>query len=163
MEDISKALGHKLKYAVDIFDDDVILFIGSKSAFFFVGTKQEFHDVCEKESMKRLAHLHKEVGTSRTKIAITLEDVKHRVFEGTDADIDQIERVAKLLAQYCRDNINARNQLSEFLAFGERTVKDVYIRDAVEPNEKEIVLKVSGIEAGNYWTRNEWKSEHRTN
>lgn len=160
-QDLQKTLGHKLKNVIDVFDDDQMLFIGCQTAFFFIGTKNEFKTFVMRASADKKTKLIKQVCDAKQKIENCMEEINAISF--SEKEIPIIGECAHKIWRYCGNYISGMQQLDVFLGFEDRTVKEAYIRDPVEPNEKEIVLKVSGQDYGLYWTRNEWLADNRKN
>lgn len=121
--------------------DDELLAIGSKSAFFFFGTKEEVIENCTKIDIANHKELEARYNKGKKTVATRKKDLE-KAIEKLQTAIISMER--------------ARNALEAFMPLLDREVEEVNESIA----DGGLRIKLEGTERGNYWSKEEWdKSE----
>lgn len=161
----------RLKSALNELNNDELVYIGSKSAFFYIGHPQEFIEESDNISVLWLKKYEKSKNNAY-KALITHEAQKPPV--GVDG-FKQIYNVSKrrkenvpvsyetLLDQWNKRHKSLQNTyastctaLEKFKPFMERVVKEQYRR--IDNTGTVIILR--GNESGAFWTYNEYLKKH---
>ena len=150
-------------------DPDARLYIGSKSGFFFIGTKDEFIEFVDREKIDKqflknfrsclrkaktdLANLEKMIPKYKAKLE-TCKDLKK--LEQLNKDIRSLERSLKSRKSAI---VNYEKAIETYTPVLDRKIIYVYYKVTM-PDEQGIAIKLKGYEASRYWTYGEWKDEH---
>ena len=161
-----------LRQKLEQLNNDELIYIGSKSAFFFIGTVSEFKEKCNElqaawenkfqanfDSSERRIKLHLEKkpkeGTEVKKVFKNFATGKH---EGTSVPYEQ------LLAQWQRHldglekyRVLSIKQLERFKPFMGRKVIESYHR--IDPDDGVCII-IKGFEVGSYWFYEDTKKKH---
>lgn len=155
-----------LQQQMDKLADDEIVHIGSKSGYFFCGTKAEYEANIDTVSDELLAEMQKvRQRLIGYKIRLPKYYAKLAEFDPTTTDEDalkKLSRAAQLVANGAEKVIEANRRLplveqniAEFKPVRERTVLDFYpcLDEADGWN-----VVVDGVEEGSYWTLDEYRN-----
>lgn len=131
----------KLKERIEMATDTEILHIGSKSSFFFIGTKAEYYRDIFSITKNMMKTANNAVNSCKTKLCylLSIHAPKASIKENTD----------KL--KYWQHYIDT------FVPPDEREITEEYprlLRDG-------IVISVEGTENGKYWLRSEYLANYR--
>ena len=144
-------------------DSNTRLYIGSRTSFFFIGTKDETKDFIKIENsyyntfksnyhqnLVSIANIEKEIESLNIKIGIETHEKK-----------------LKTLNEFLRVNESELNQRKLMLEFFKKAIetfkpfkkrKIIYIFNKVTmPDEMGIAIKIEGYESGKYWTYQEYE------
>jgi len=164
----------KLMDAVKQLNNDELIYIGSKSAFVFIGTPEEFINTHEELSMKwyeRLLRYQKNAenaianhekskpkdGESVTK---KIQNIRTRKIEDVVISYDTlIKQWDKKRLSLIKTYSTSSKMVEKFVPFDKRTVKEKYPRIS---NPLSTVFIVTGNEAGNCWTKQEYDKRKLT-
>lgn len=141
---------------IDSVADDEIIHFGSKSAFLFIGTKEDFW-----KDIPKIEFLAKEKLVARYLSALTnIEEVKRGFkYEGNSSLDSLIDYADELMAagKKLKTSLNTRDALkpwiNNYVVFLDRNVTDTYKRRS----DKGLVVLVEGEEIASFWTINEYK------
>lgn len=151
VKDIDKLIGKKLDDAISMADDNLIINIGSASAFFFIGTRAEYfskiHDISEKfvDYNRGLMERYKSLIENAIEILIRHESTTK----------ERVEAIGKL-KKYYRPYKKCEKYLDTFTPIMDRKIKDVYWKNKKEDG---VCIIVEGTEAGKYWDKEEWDAD----
>lgn len=148
-------MGRLLTKAIDAMKEDTVIFVGSKTNYFFIGTKEEFY-----RDLDKIEAFCKEfVERSYYQSAETWEQ---NVLAGlpSRADFDS-DHDWKEAAKRTVTALNNAQQLMQHYEKEYGKYKPVIDRGTVEEYERTQgdghVIIVSGIEIGKYWFRSEYQ------
>lgn len=145
----------RLEQFIDTQSDDQLLFIGSASGYFFVGTPREFKESREEVEEKikkrfRLSYMDKARDVRKLLTVIKVSE-----------DPEEYATVLEIRARQIRDELEKLNRmnerLTEFQPLNERIVKDYYHKALGG-----LAIIVDGQEDGRYWTKEEWDNDHES-
>ena len=151
VKDIDKLIGKKLSDAISMVDDNLIISIGSASAFFFIGTKRDYENKIDKISVsfvdynKGLMDKYKSLIENAIEILIRHESTTK----------ERVEAIGKLKKYYCPYK-KCEKYLNTYTPLSDRKVKDAYLKINKEHG---ICISVDGTESGNYWNKEEWDAD----
>lgn len=97
VKDLDKLIGEKLSDAISMVDDNLIISIGSASAYFFIGTKRDYENKIDKISIsfvdynKGLMDKYKSLIENAIEILIRHESTTK----------ERVEAIGKLKKYYC--------------------------------------------------------------
>lgn len=142
-----------LQNVMDSISDDVVVHIGSKTAFFFVGTKAEYeanidavqHEIFT-EATLRLSERKREAAWLRERIGATAEPCEKEEWA-------ELMSMAGRLYKLCGTIPNIEDFIEMFTPFRTRKVLDRYTRITGW-----IAIIVSGKEVAKYWDLEEYKN-----
>ena len=147
------------------FDDDTELHIGSKSAFFFMGTKNEFYNELYKlnkeweekmrnsvKSAERRYTVFKETPIDFTKPAYKKVFTGVRMIEVEMSKEERKEDKANRLKILKFNAENAKAVYNRFTKFETREITGVY----KSLYEDSVIVLVEGDECGRFWLKDEW-------
>lgn len=144
-------IGKKLDDAISMVDDNLIINIGSASAFFFIGTRAEYfskiHDISEKfvDYNRGLMERYKSLIENAIEILIRHESTTK----------ERVEAIGKLKKYYCPYK-KCEKYLNTYTPLPDRKVKDAYLKINKEDG---ICIIVDGTESGKYWNKEEWDAD----
>ena len=144
-------IGKKLDDAISMADDNLILNIGSASAFFFIGTRAEcfskIHDISEKfaDYNRGLIERYKSLIENAIEILIQHESTTE----------ERVKAIGKL-KKYYRPYKKCEKYLDTFTPIMDRKVKDAYWKIN---KENGICIIVDGTESGKYYDKEEWDAD----
>lgn len=139
------------------------LYIGSKSGFFFIGTKTEFMKSCEKLEKK----LFNNFKTVLKNAKVNLKLIEKTIIE-VESDLEKAKKPAdKKQLEKDLSDLNKRLHLKKVsIQYNERAIETfkpllereiIYIfNKTTMPDELGIAIKLEGYESGKYWTYQEW-------
>ena len=138
-------------------DPNQLYNVGSKSGFFFIGTRSEWNKCIDALSRKRLKHLKNRRKAAKREVEraqgrLDRKPIKlifGKDLEGTIAYLNSV--VIKGSRQYAHFN----RLIKAFTPFRTREIKDIYSR-AVKADGVNII--VGGLDTGNFWMREEFES-----
>ena len=138
-------------------DPNQLYNVGSKSGFFFIGTRSEWNKCIDALSRKRLKHLKNRRKAAKREVEraqgrLDRKPIKlifGKDLEGTIAYLNSV--VIKGSRQYAHFN----RLIKAFTPFRTREIKDIYSR-AVKADGVNII--VEGLDTGNFWMREEFES-----
>ena len=130
--------------------------VGSKSGFFFIGTRSEWNKYIDDLSKKRLKYLKNRRKAAKREVEraqgrLDRKPIKlifGKDLEGTIAYLNSV--VIKGSRQYARFN----RLVKAFTPFRTREIKDIYSR-TVKTDGVNII--VDGLDRGDYWMREEFE------
>lgn len=146
-----------LDEVVSMFDDGDILHIGSKVAFFFVGTKAEYESDIDGISKSYEEQLQTRLKTAEDEISSTAEKLKNLKIGDDEKTIEYAERVQNIAKRYkylFSYIPKVKKDIKEFTPLRTRKLKERYKRI----NEGYAII-VDGKESGKYWDLSEYKSK----
>lgn len=120
VKDLDKLIGEKLSDAISMVDDNLIISIGSASAYFFIGTKRDYENKIDKISVsfvdynKGLMDKYKSLIENAIEILIRHES----------ATKERVEAIGKLKKYYCPYK-KCEKYLDTFTPIMDRKIKDV--------------------------------------
>ena len=154
---------------LDALNPNEDVFIGSKSAFFFIGKPEEFENAVYDLDKQWYANFKTRIKSAQNKIAShkatkPKEDMKPVVKKMWDADAGKNAEVElkyeyfytlwhKKLEEYQRQVAHAKEMFVRFKPFSGREVKEVYRNIA---DDATIVI-VEGDEAARFWFKSEYE------
>lgn len=150
-ENLDKLIGEKLSDAISMADDNLIINIGSASAFFFIGTKRDYENKIDKISVsfvdynKGLMDKYKSLIENAIEILIRHESTTK----------ERVEAIGKL-KKYYRPYKKCEKYLDTFTPIMDRKIKDVYWKNKKEDG---VCIIVEGTESGKYWDKEEWDAD----
>ena len=141
-------------------DPNQLYNVGSKSGFFFIGTRLEWNKCIDALSRKRLKHLKNRRKAAKREVEraqgrLNRKPVKlifGKDLEGTIAYLNSV--VIKGSRQYAHFN----RLIKAFTPFRTREIKDIYSR-AVKADGVNII--VEGLDTRDFWLREEFESALR--
>lgn len=144
----------RLEQFIDTQSSDQLLFIGSSSGFFFIGTPKEFkerHETVQEKIKRRYRYSAMDRKRDLEKLMTTV-DVKD----------DPIE-YAKALEARARDIREVQEKLERMneRLFNFQPLKDRIVRDYYHKELGGIAVIVDGQEEGRFWTKEEWDSVYK--
>lgn len=151
VKDIDKLIGKKLDDAISMADDNLIINIGSASAFFFIGTRAEYfskiHDISERfvDYNRGLMERYKSLIENAIEILIKHESTTR----------ERVKAIGKLKKYYCPYK-KCEKYLNTYTPLPDRKVKDAYWKISKEDG---ICIIVDGTESGKYWNKEEWDAD----
>lgn len=157
----------KLSDMISTMEKDQILYIGSKTGYFFIGTAEEYEKGITELSRKY--HEAAEVGEANAiydfkKIfANMLKESETANPDGTN--MDGMLDAAKALGNASERIRHYRDALSGWVDFQNRPVMDHYRKCWSDTGSGETVpgysIIVSGTESGPYWMKSEWEKDKK--
>lgn len=147
-------IGKTLDEAVKEMNDDVIIHIGSKSGFVFIGTKQEYGQMIDRISDQ----YHKSFTEAKNRYTRKIKKYsdKLRCLEKSEYYEKELRMITESLRKYKMYLKQICNVLNRFKPMRERMVKEIYKRISKDG----IVITIQGDEAGKYWDKDEWDRDH---
>ena len=164
----------KLKqYINNNFSDRDILYIGSMSAYFFIGTKEQFYEDCEMLNKQWQGNFVKCVADNERKLKMVLDNrldlkaytEKVRKQEKalyikkplTDKEIKdnykkEVEKTNNAITNLKATIKRSKAKLKTFKPFTEREVQRCFVKDV----ETGYAIIVSGFECASYWFEHEY-------
>lgn len=145
VKDLDKLIDEKLSDAISMVDDNLIISIGSASAFFFIGTRAEYfskiHDISERfvDYNRGLMERHKSLIENAIEILIRNES----------ATKERVKAIGKL-KKYYRPYKKCEKYLDTFTPIMDRKIKDIYWKIKKEDG---ICIIVEGAESGKYYDK----------
>lgn len=146
----------QLKNAIEAMDDDTVIFVGSKTGFVFIGTKEEWKR--DKDKINAWCETF-----TRNEVEMATESWEKTIFCGlpkrdeyTNYDRwakDSFEAIVKL-GNAQKRLIEARRALKKYKELENRLVAEEY--DRTVPDDYGHVFIVKGTEIGKYWLRKEY-------
>ena len=161
----------RLQSALNELNNEELVYIGSKSAFFFIGHPQEFieqaEDIsamwirkCEKAKDKAYNNLiaHEEV---KPKVGVNgvkqIYNVTTRKKENVPVPYEELYKKWQQREASLKKTLeNAEMAFEKFKPFLERVVKDSYKR--IDGTGTVVIIR--GSEVGNFWTYQEYLKKH---
>lgn len=161
------------KFLQSHFTDTDILYIGSMSGYFFIGTKEQFYKDNKELSEHWIANFTKCVRDNEFKLKTAQEtkfdlksyEIKVRKQEHslyikkplTDAEIKanfkkEVEKRNNAIANLKRTVKRNKHKLDTFKPFDKREVQRCYVKDV----EKGYAIIVSGYECASFWFKKEY-------
>ncbi len=131
--------------------------IGSKSGFFFIGTRSEWNRYIDALSRKRLKHLKNRRKAAKREVEraqgrLNRKPIKlifGKDLEGTIAYLNSV------VIKGCRQYAHFNRLIKAFTPFRTREIKDIYSR-ATEIDGTNII--VDGLDTRDFWLREEFES-----
>ncbi len=153
-------------------NNDELIYIGSKSAFFFIGSVDEFRDRHYSVQMEWKKKLQANLESANNKIEIHMkkkpEEGKDEVKEFKNFLTGKMEEVRTSYEELYKDweaHLNnlikyreaCKNHLAKFKPFMKRQVKESYHR--IDPDDGTVII-IRGGEVGNYWFLSDVKKKY---
>lgn len=157
----------KLKEQIAKLNPEELVYIGSRSAFFFIGTPKEFMLECDKLSNMWLKSFNTTLSRSKTAIANFEKSVPdasaivkkkmtdtqlHRTIEVEVSYAERLKYWADKLITLRENMAHVQEIVDTFTPFTERDVKEIYKnidRDAS-------IIIVDGYETARFWFKHEY-------
>lgn len=141
---IGKRLDDEIKYM----PDDVILHIGSRTGFLFVGDKNRYYFDIKKVNSDMIKTQEAIAETAKRKLYC---EIRKLIVPGIK-DKDAKKCVGKIRVYYDTETAS-RKYISDFIPLGQRKIIEIYPR----LQRDGIVIIVEGAESGKYWDLKEYK------
>lgn len=148
---MDKLIGEKLSDAISMADDNLIINIGSASAFFFIGTKRDYENKIDKISISFVDY-NKEL---MDKYKSLIENAIEILIQHESTTKERVEAIGKLKKYYCPYK-KCEKYLNTYTPLPDRKVKDAYWKISKEDG---ICIIVDGTESGKYWDKEEWDAD----
>lgn len=159
-------IGMSLEYALKrlcVEEPEAMCHIGSRSAFFLIGTPAECEELLDQISAECHEEFQKYVDALKDRLKYIKKKDKALDKRLADGRISLVE-FANELTQISGEKIRTTEYLrsgskkaDSFVSMRKREVKDCYVKE-FEPG---IAIIVSGDEVGKYWSVDEWVRERR--
>jgi hypothetical protein len=134
-------------------EDDKIVAIGSKSQYFFIGTKEEFEEDIDK--------IDKILADDRQRYLqdalVTIENIKKLQYEegmGTYDFAEKLIHSGRALKSALTRKENLKKAIRDYKPIRDREVIDEY--ESITENVTRVI--VPGYEQGTFWFRDEYKN-----
>lgn len=142
----------KINEVIQEMDNETILNIGSGSAWFFIGKKEDYEKNIEKISRSYLNNAKEKEKKYREKIREANE-----ALSDNKITFDELTKMVKRIRTYFPRLKLVEKYIDEFTPIKNRDVKSVY--DKIK-KEDGICIVVEGTENGKYWDREEREREN---
>lgn len=160
---MEKTVGKKtLDEAMQEMDDNTIAHIGSKTMFFFIGTKAEYEHKIDTVEKDLIAKMKSYLETGRHEIKTTLAYLADPEKSSSIRDASEAERLrliglrAERLARRCVFVPAMSAYLENYKPIRQRKVKDFYRR----LQNDGICIIVTGSESASYWYYSEFLNDY---
>lgn len=148
--EVVRASEMTLADVIDNLPDDQVIYIGSDTGFFFIGSKAEYYRDIERISQDYLQTAHKKLKEHLKRIKKLNEDLKKPVVDFAQTKTIQGKiRTAVEKAQY------NESYISSFEPITDRKVVEIYNRLQGDG----ICVIVTGAENGKYWSVEEYRDK----
>lgn len=150
----------QLKKAIERMDDKTIIFIGSKTNFFFIGTKSEWYR--DQEAIENWCSRF-----TKNEAVLARESWEKTIYTGLparsnfatyDSWADAAFVAITTLGNAQKRLINSERSLKEYRPVQERQIVTEYDRTVPDEDPGRIFI-INGSEVGLYWTRREYQSK----
>lgn len=150
----------QLKRAIERMDDKTIIFIGSKTNFFFIGTKSEWYR--DQEAIENWCSRF-----TKNEAVLARESWEKTIYSGLPvrsnfANYDSWAKAAfdavTNLGNTQRRLINSKRALKDYRPVQDRQIVEEYDRIVPDEDPGRIFI-INGSEVGLYWTREEYKTK----
>ena len=160
---MEKTVGKKtLDEAMREMDDNTIVHIGSKTMFFFIGTKSEYEHKIDTVEKDLIAKMKSYLETGRHEIKTTLAYLADPERSSSIRDASEAERLrliglrAERLARRCAFVTAMSAYLENYKPIRQRKVKDFYRR----LQNDGVCNIVTGSESASYWYYSEFLNDY---
>lgn len=161
-EFIGKHLDFVLNYLHEM-KPNTILYIGSQSAYFLIGTPEECLNLIDSVSEEYFEFFKNNATIAKKRLSEILPKIKNIEKAAVSGKNNLMEFAQKLnhLAvmeiQAVKDVSCAVKNVDLFTPMRGREIKDAYIKE-VDPG---IAIIIDGYERGKYWFKSEWDNDER--
>lgn len=158
---IEEIIGMRLDDAIERFRveaPDALLHIGSRSAFFLIGTPAECAKLLDEISDECLEEFRRYVDETNGKLKYIpkkIKDLERRLNENKITLVEFAQEFTRISGEEIKTMLYLRSgtkKVDMFIPMRERDVKDCYVKE-FEPG---IAIVVGGDEVGKYWSVDEW-------
>lgn len=154
-----------LKQLIETVEDTRILYIGSKTNYFFIGTAKEYAERIR--DLSAAYHNAAEVGEANTIVDLrrySASLAKATELAKTDPDaIETMLEIANEIGNASKRNAHYKKVLRDWVDFQNRPVLESYDKTwfeaAAGETEPGLAIIISGSESGPYWTKSEWDGD----
>lgn len=161
-EFIGKHLDFVLNYLREM-EPETILYIGSQSAYFLIGTPEECLNLIDRVSEEYFELFENNVMIAKEKLSGILPKIKNiekAAISGKNNLMEfaqELNRLAVMEIQAVKDVSYAVKNVDLFTPMRGREIKDSYVKEV----DSGIAIIIDGYERGKYWFKSEWDNDER--
>ena len=145
-----------LDEAVTALNDNVDLFIGAASGFFFIGTKKDYQEMIDGISDKYFMQFENSANKCKLRLKSSRQQMSNlKMIEG-ETDSEFADRIFQSLKNYQLEISaldNAITRVKTFVPLRNRIVTELYKKKY----EDGTAIIVEGYEDGKFWLKEEWE------
>lgn len=160
MKDKTKAMVGKTLDDVlhELGDDNSILYIGSASSYFCIGTAKEVNSMIDTISdayLKLFTNYYEKNKEEMEQFSKLIKQLSLANTDDLEACAEELATLSEKITTTSKATRKAMKRLETFKNMRERQIKDAYYKISDEG----ISIILTGVETGKYWTKDEWDAE----